>query len=39
MRLLEVPNRPFGQDTVEAIDRTRLVGPIAQTALELAYGH
>jgi hypothetical protein len=37
MRLLEASNRPFGQGTVEAIDRTRRVGAIAQTALEQSY--
>jgi hypothetical protein len=37
MRLLEAPNGPFRQRTVEAIDRARRVGPIAQSALELPY--
>jgi hypothetical protein len=38
MRLLEPSNGPFRQRTVEAIDRAGLVGPVAQTALELPYG-
>src|SRR5215207_11662900 len=39
MRLLEAPNSPFRQRTVESIDRARRVGPTAQSALELAYAH
>jgi hypothetical protein len=39
MRLLEAPNRPFRQRTVEAIDWAGSVGPVAQRALEPAYAH
>jgi hypothetical protein len=37
VRLLEAPNRPFRQRTVDAIDRAGPVSPIAQCTLELPY--
>src|SRR5215212_93645 len=37
VRLLETPNRAFGQWTVQAIDRTRGVRLVAEGALEVAH--
>jgi hypothetical protein len=37
MRLLEAPNGPFGQRTVDAIHRAGRISPIAQSTLELQY--